>query len=131
VSKFENMLYWMIVLSKVPGLIGGTLLYMLPKSNRNSKLGSFYLLRTHGVGFSILLSILASNHAGFTKKSTASALVFTEWCAGEIIAPQLFLDTKAPTYRTVFFVFCFVSFARVYLMWSNKRRTRDHPTQGN
>lgn len=139
VSKFKGTRCWMMALSQVPGLVGGALLYVLPESNRNGKLGSFYLLSTHGVGFSILLSMLASNYAGFTKKTTASALVFMGWCAGEIIAPQLFLEREAPTYRTVFFAF-FVSFAllivlplllRVYLMWSNKRRERDHPTQGD
>ncbi|KAM0811755.1 putative MFS general substrate transporter-2 [Seiridium cardinale] len=136
VSKFPNTRCWMMSLSQIPGLIGGILLYVLPSTNRGGKLGSFYLLSTHSVGFSILMSMLTANYAGFTKKSTASALIFMGWCAGQIIAPQLFEDNEAPEYRTVFLAF-FVCFAllvilpmmlQVYLMWCNKSRERENPS---
>lgn len=135
VSHFKNTRCCVMALSQVPGLVGSVLLYLLPDDNDNGKLASYYIISTHSVSFTIMMSMMSSNYAGFTKKSTASALIFMGWCAGMVIAPQLFKPSEAPRYPTVFMA-QFICFAllialpmvlQAYLMWSNKRRDREFP----
>ncbi|KAH8881837.1 major facilitator superfamily transporter allantoate [Thozetella sp. PMI_491] len=134
-SHFKNTRCWVMALSQIPGLIGSVLLYVLPDSNRTGKLISYYVLSTHSVSFSLLMVMLGSNYAGFTKKSTAAAIIFMGWCAGQVIAPQLFLESEAPRYPTVFLAqfICFVFLTVLpmvlqgYLMWCNWRRDKAHP----
>jgi hypothetical protein len=42
--------------------------------------------------------MIASNVAGFTKKSVASAMMFMSYTAGNIIGPFLFFPSEAPEY---------------------------------
>lgn len=42
--------------------------------------------------------MVASNVAGFTKKSVASAMMFMAYTAGNIIGPFLFFPSEAPDY---------------------------------
>jgi hypothetical protein len=42
----------------------------------------------------------ASNVGGYTKRTTATALVFLAYCAGNIIGPHGFLGSEAPIYQT-------------------------------
>jgi predicted membrane-bound spermidine synthase len=55
-----------------------------------------------GVGYSVniplSLSIITSNVAGFSKKSVVSGLLFVAYCVGNIVGPQLFLSSEAPSY---------------------------------
>lgn len=67
-------------------------------SNRGSKLAgylSFYIATATSAG---MLSILASNVAGYTKKATANAMFLIEYCAGNVIGPQTFRSKQAPYY---------------------------------
>lgn len=41
----------------------------------------------------LILSIVGSNAAGYTKKTTANALVLIAYCVGFLIGPQTFLDS--------------------------------------
>lgn len=42
----------------------------------------------------------ASNVAGYTKRTTATAFVFLAYCIGNIIGPHAFLGSEAPIYQT-------------------------------
>lgn len=76
------------------------------------------------------MSLVASNFAGYTKKATASAMMYVAFCVGQVAAPQLFLPSEAPVYATAFraaficFALCIVLsiVLRFYLIWENKRR---------
>ncbi|KAH7012470.1 uncharacterized protein B0I36DRAFT_369630 [Microdochium trichocladiopsis] len=73
-----------------------------------------------------------SNIGGFTKKTTSNAMIFIGYCAGNIIGPQLFFESEAPSYLSGFLamMLCFgLGFAacvalRFYLPWQNRRRDR-------
>jgi hypothetical protein len=52
----------------------------------------------YSAGIPITLSIIASNVAGYTKKTTVSAIMFIGYCTGNIIGPFLFFSDEAPVY---------------------------------
>ena len=117
---------------QIPALIGAVLLYTLPRSNQRGLLGSYYVVQTHGIVGTLTMSLVSSNFAGYTKKATASAMMYVAFCVGQVVAPQLFISTEAPVYETAFRA-SFICFAlciavtitlRYYLMWENKRRDR-------
>jgi hypothetical protein len=49
--------------------------------------------------FPLMMSLSASNIAGFTKKSTVMAMIFLGYCAGNLSGPQFFISTEAPSYH--------------------------------
>ncbi|KAH7224400.1 major facilitator superfamily domain-containing protein [Fusarium redolens] len=80
--------------------------------------------------FPMTMAMVSSNFAGFTKKTTVSAMVFIAYCAGNIVGPHLFFPSEAPGYKSGFLavmiclavsaVLCIV--LRFYLIWENKKR---------
>lgn len=51
-------------------------------------------------GFITLLSLIGTNVAGYTKKTTVAAMYLIGYCAGYIIGPQMFRAEDAPVYRS-------------------------------
>ncbi|KAI0152158.1 MFS general substrate transporter [Hypoxylon sp. NC0597] len=128
--RFENIRTWLIAGCQVPALIGAVLLYTLPRENQRGLLGSYYVVQTHGIVGTLTMSLVSSNFAGYTKKATASAMMYVAFCVGQVAAPQLFIPSEAPAYKTAFLA-AFICFAlciiftvvlRFYLIWENKRR---------
>ncbi|KAF4966415.1 hypothetical protein FSARC_5890 [Fusarium sarcochroum] len=70
--------------------------------NQGSKLFGLWFFVAFAAGFPISLSMVASNVAGFTKKSVASAMMFMAYTAGNIIGPFLFFPSEAPEYSSGF-----------------------------
>lgn len=83
-------------------------------------------------GFAALLSSVASNTAGHTKKLTTNALIIIFYAAGACVGPQTYKSDQAPTYESakLAMVICSVIEAAVLItiqvlnMWENKRRNR-------
>ncbi|CAH0055613.1 unnamed protein product [Clonostachys solani] len=131
-SRFKNIRTWLIAGCQIPALIGAVLLYTLPRSNQRGLLGSYYIVQTHGIVGTLTMSLVSSNFAGYTKKATASAMMYIAFCVGQVVAPQLFLSSEAPVYETAFrasficFALCIVAtiILRYYLIWENNRRDR-------
>jgi len=42
----------------------------------------------------------STNIAGYTKRVTATAIVFLAYCLGNIVGPHAFLGSEAPIYQT-------------------------------
>lgn len=79
--------------------IGGCLMIMLvPKEKKLVRLGGFWIITAVAPVFPLMLSLFASNTAGFTKKSTTSAFIFIGYCVGNLAGPQFFISTEAPHY---------------------------------
>lgn len=79
--------------------IVGCLMIMIPSQNkRNIRLAGIWFMAFIGPSWPLMLSVFASNTAGFTKKSTTSAILFIGYCAGNIAGPQFFLANEAPRY---------------------------------
>ncbi|KAL2848904.1 major facilitator superfamily domain-containing protein [Aspergillus pseudoustus] len=119
-----------MILSNFSVLVGSVLLYLLPAEMKLSRLGAVYSLLTCTVSYIMCMSLISSNVAGFTKKMTASVMVFVAYCIGQIITPQFFISAEAPRYPTGFRAY-FVTAAMmivieallmVYLINENRRR---------
>jgi MFS family permease len=76
-------------------ILGAGLLVGLPDSNKWGRLVALWLCYFQGLGFSMSLTIVSSNVAGFTKKQLTGAVVFTGYCVGNIIGPQTFISSEA------------------------------------
>lgn len=64
---------------------GSILLVALPESAQVGKLIGFYLTLAAPSGFVIILSLIASNIAGYTKKTTVAAMYLIGYCVGNIV----------------------------------------------
>ncbi|KNG84546.1 putative pantothenate transporter [Aspergillus nomiae NRRL 13137] len=121
-----------MILSNVCVLVGSVLLYTLPTDRKMSRLGAVYSLLTCTVSYIMCMSMISSNIAGFTKKMTVSVMIFVGYCVGQIITPQFFLSTEAPTYPTGFRAYFVTSSMMIaveaalmfYLLNENKRRDK-------
>ncbi|KAE8153636.1 MFS general substrate transporter [Aspergillus avenaceus] len=129
-NRFHGLrCYWMIVTLGI-SLVGILLMRQLPTERKWGRLVGVWLVTVFGAGFPLSLSLVSSNFAGFTKKSTVTALLFIGYCVGNIAGPQLFKSEEAPRYNTAFAAilacFCIAIFVvvalRVYMVWENKRR---------
>ncbi|KAG5354907.1 putative transporter [Yarrowia sp. B02] len=91
---------WRLVWSIIAQLIATVamcLLAFLPH-NQSAGLAGLYLLSIYPVGLVCMLSSVASNTTGHTKKATVNAIVLVGYCVGNIIGPQTFRASDAPEY---------------------------------
>ncbi|TGJ78938.1 hypothetical protein E0Z10_g9825 [Xylaria hypoxylon] len=80
--------------------ISAAALGFLPRSNTWGRLVSFWLVNSQSVGFTVSLTTISSNMAGYTHRSFASALVFTAYCWGNFAGPFVVKQSEAPTYTS-------------------------------
>ncbi|KAL8930433.1 MAG: hypothetical protein Q9208_000617 [Pyrenodesmia sp. 3 TL-2023] len=79
-------------------ILGMILIVALPLSNDVGRLIGYYLTQASPTLFVALLSLIATNVAGYTKKTTVAAIYLISYCAGNIIGPQTFRPKDAPRY---------------------------------
>jgi ACS family allantoate permease-like MFS transporter len=79
-------------------ILGMLLIVCLPLSMPSGRLAGYYLTQASPTPFVALLSLLASNVAGYTKKTTVAALYLIGYCTGNIIGPQTFQPKDKPRY---------------------------------
>ncbi|KAJ6124554.1 Major facilitator superfamily domain general substrate transporter [Penicillium samsonianum] len=121
-----------MILSNICVLVGSVLLYTLPAERKMSRLGAVYSLLTCTVSYIMCMSMISSNIAGFTKKMTASVMIFVGYCVGQIITPQFFITAEAPTYPTGFRAYFVTASMMIviqaalmmYLINENRRRDK-------
>ncbi|KXG47528.1 Major facilitator superfamily domain, general substrate transporter [Penicillium griseofulvum] len=114
-------------------IVGSGLLVGLPNTNKWGRLVALWLCYFQGLGFSMSLTIVSSNIAGYTKKQVTGALLFTGYCVGNIIGPQTFKSSEAPGYHSAYIAMlagyavklvCIVALY-IYMYTENKRRDRE------
>lgn len=89
----------MIIGGYLVALLGVLLIRQLPVTMKAGRYVGVLLLVASSNIFPLMLSLIASNTAGFTKKATVNAIFFIGYCAGNIGGPQLFIAKEAPTYQ--------------------------------
>jgi ACS family allantoate permease-like MFS transporter len=97
----------------VISILGMLLIVCLPLNNDVGRLVGYCLTQASPTCFVALLSLISTNVAGWTKKTTVAALYLIGYCAGNIIGPQTFRPKDAPRYVPaevviVSFVFLFL-----------------------
>ena len=70
-------------------ILGMVLIVALPLSNDGGRLAGYYLTQASPTPFVALLSLIATNVAGYTKKTTVAAMYLIAYCAGNIIGKSL------------------------------------------
>ena len=116
----------------IVAMIGMLLIVCLPLSNNSGRLAGYYLTQASPTGFVALLSLISSNVAGYTKKTTVGALYLIAYCAGNIIGPQTFRPQDKPRYRPaqIIILVCWaicvldLGFIALYYRRMNKRNER-------
>jgi len=119
-------------------IIGIILIIAVPDSRPVGRLIGFYFTQASPTPFVALLSLIATNVAGWTKKTTVAAMYLVAYCAGNIIGPQTFRPKDKPEYRPaqitilVCWVACLVDLVFIwwYCRWQNKKKalTRANPS---
>lgn len=113
-------------------LTGAAMVYAIPESNKWARLSGLWLFPAFAAGLPMTLSLIASNVAGYTKKTTVSAVLFVGYCLGNIIGPQIFFEHQAPVYQSGFIgiiiCFCITTITilgmRQYMVWCNRSRNQ-------
>ncbi|KAF5688741.1 allantoate ureidosuccinate permease [Fusarium denticulatum] len=131
-TRFKNTRCYVMIATNIIVLIGAVLVDNLPQSNHQGRLASFYIIYVNTVPFGLGMSMISSNIAGFTKKSTASVMMFLGYCLGQFTGPQFFITHEAPQYQTAFRGFYSSVSAMivleivllVYIRYQNHRRDR-------
>ncbi|EFW99654.1 major facilitator superfamily transporter allantoate [Grosmannia clavigera kw1407] len=80
-------------------ILGMLLVTCLDNHHRVGRLIGYYFTMASPTPFVALLSLVATNIAGWTKKTTVAAMYLIGYCVGNIIGPQIFRDKDAPEYR--------------------------------
>ena len=66
-------------------IVGMILIVALPLSNNVGRLLGYYMTQASPTPFVALLSLVSSNVAGYTKKTTFAAVYLIGYCTGNII----------------------------------------------
>ncbi|ORY07520.1 membrane transporter [Clohesyomyces aquaticus] len=111
-------------------ILGMILIVALPLSNNKGRLAGYYLTQASPTPFVALLSLISSNVAGYTKKTTVAAMYLIGYCAGNIIGPQTFRAKDAPRYvpGEITIICCWgiclgiLLFIYLYCVWQNKKK---------
>jgi len=111
-------------------LLGMVLIIALPLTTGGNigRLIGYYLTQCIPSCGATVLSLISSNIAGTTKKTTVAAMYLISYCAGNIIGPQTFRADGAPRYVSaeitivVCCALCIVNF--VFMHWWCKRQNR-------
>ena len=107
-------------------ILGMILIVALPLSNDGGRLAGYYLTQASPTPFVALLSLIATNVAGYTKKTTVAALYLIGYCAGNIIGPQTFRPKDAPRYvpAEITIICCWVAclIDLIFIWWYCRRQ---------
>ncbi|KAJ9137035.1 Major facilitator superfamily transporter [Pleurostoma richardsiae] len=100
-SRVRNCRTVVMAVYLVPTILGTCLMWKLDrKEHKVGVLFGYYIVGAFVCSLVLALQMPASNLGGYTKRVTASAMVFLAYCAGNIIGPHAFLSEEAPLYQT-------------------------------
>ncbi|KAH0007844.1 MFS general substrate transporter, partial [Aureobasidium melanogenum] len=118
-SHFPNSRCIVMITANCICIIGAAMLVGLPSSNKWGRLVALWLCYFQGLGFSMSLTMVSSNVAGYTKKQ----------CTG----PQTFRDSEKPGYHSAYIAMLvgyvvklgMVVVLYIYMYTANKKRDRE------
>ncbi|GAW25924.1 putative MFS general substrate transporter [Rosellinia necatrix] len=92
-SRFPNMRCAVMLAGNLVCVAAGGALVGLPvgadgTQNRWGRLVALWLCSFQSVGFSMSLTMVSSNVAGYTKKQLTGAILFVGYCVGNVCAPS-------------------------------------------
>ncbi|KIO24293.1 hypothetical protein M407DRAFT_213109 [Tulasnella calospora MUT 4182] len=135
---FPNSRCIIAIIGFIPCTICAFLLMFLPWENKAGLLVAFYLLGTNGLGFIMILSLVAVVFSGHTKKMTCNAIFLVGYALGQMLCTQFWKQKYRPrnmvpwvielcTYAFDIFIICVI---RWWLVRENKRRDAEKLASG-
>jgi ACS family allantoate permease-like MFS transporter len=100
-NKFRRSRCNIIIGGYLVALLGVLLIRQLDVSAKAGRYAGVLLIISSTNIFPLMLSLVASNTSGFTKKATVNSVFFIGYCAGNIGGPQLFIVEEAPSYKVI------------------------------
>ncbi|ORY85703.1 major facilitator superfamily domain-containing protein [Protomyces lactucae-debilis] len=100
-------------------------------TNGVAGLCGYYLVWVYPCTTVIILSLISSNTAGYTKKTTTNALNLIAYCVGNAVGPNVFKPSDAPGYfpakvvMVVCFFICFLVFLLIRFLNVRENARRD------
>ncbi|EXJ86765.1 hypothetical protein A1O3_03719 [Capronia epimyces CBS 606.96] len=133
VRRLRNCKQPLTAIATIIALIGTIILYVTPSEveYKSRRLGAVIILSAAGCNYNVIMSVIAANIGGFTKKQVTTSLTFVCYCAINIICPQTFLQSESPRFHTgLTFVMCMlcVYLCLLAINWTGMRlenRRRD------
>ncbi|KAF9761034.1 hypothetical protein IL306_003975 [Fusarium sp. DS 682] len=100
-SRIKNCRTIIMAIYLIPTMIGVCLLWKLDREHHKiGVLFGYYIIGAFVCSLVLAMQMPASNLGGYTKRITASAMVFIAYCVGNVIGPHAFLGSEAPMYPT-------------------------------
>lgn len=98
-SRFRNIRTYIMTAYLIPTVVGISLIWKLDRTHgMMGVLFGYYICGSFVASLVLSLQMPATNLGGYTKRTTATAVVFAAYCAGNVIGPHAFLDSEQPTY---------------------------------
>ncbi|KAI1435086.1 MFS general substrate transporter [Xylaria sp. CBS 124048] len=140
-SRFPNMRCVLMLVGNLICVAASGILVGLPGGDDGThhkwgRLAALWLCSFQSVGFSLSLTMVSANVAGYTKKQLTGAILFVGYCVGNIIGPQTFIDSEKPFYTSACMLIGYsvktITVVVLYAyMWSvNKKRDREAAAAG-
>ena len=113
----------------VVAFLGMLLITCLNNDHKIGRLIGYYFTQASPTAFVCILSLISTNVAGWTKKTTVAALYLIGYCVGNIIGPQIFREKDSPQYRPaeiticVCYFLCVVDVLFIYV-WCKRENRR-------
>ncbi|KAI2642479.1 MFS general substrate transporter [Xylaria nigripes] len=137
-SRFPNMRSIVMLAGNLVCVgAGGALVGLSPGpdgvTHKWQRLAAIWLCSFQSVGFSMSLTMVSSNVAGYTKKQLTGAILFVGYC---IIGPQTFIASEAPLYTSAWILIGYsvktiaVIVLYAYMYSVNKKRDREAAASG-
>lgn len=134
----KNCTTIIMILLYIPGVIACCLLYAVPirDSTRSAHLAAIFLIPIVAAAAGVMYSLLASNVAGYTKKSVSGVMFFSAYSVSNIVSPQTFLSKEAPKYTTgVFvtlgaFIINMILLSVLHIIYRRENAKRDRENEG-
>ncbi|KAF7525686.1 hypothetical protein PCG10_004677 [Penicillium crustosum] len=98
VTKFRKSRCLTAAVLSLISLAGSLMVSQIDPTKKVARLAGMWLFPAYSAGVPIILSIIASNVAGYTKRTTVTAVMFIGNCAGNITGPFLFFSNEMPNY---------------------------------
>lgn len=123
-----NQRLYVAFASFVVPLVG---LIIVAAAKHTTGLVGYYLIYGYPVGSVLVLSLISSNTAGYTKKITVNAINLIAYCVGNAVGPQTFQAKDAPDYNpakiamVICFAICMSDFLLIRYLAVRENRKRD------
>ncbi|WOO79402.1 putative transporter [Vanrija pseudolonga] len=112
-------------------IIGFAIMYATPEHKRMVRLAGYYICVPWFVTVPIALSLITSNVAGKTKKTTVNALFFISYCIGNLVGPQAYQQRDAPRFMPLYLTcilsvgLSIVTMVAIYVVYRVENAKRD------